>query len=388
MSTSGDAGPDTPRLAARLRSLLARAEPRPRVVDWSIFALVLVEFVTGMVSLTAGDPSQWLLFDVHAVVGPALVVLLVFKLRRVRHRITDRRLWDRTTAISVLAAVIAILALGTGFFWVMGGDFDFLLWNAMNVHIGLGLVLIPLVFLHLRARWRVPRRVDFEGRRTALQYTGLLVGGALFYRAQETANRVFDTPGADRRFTGSKPASDPGTTGNAAFPPTSWVADDPDPIPPDDWEVRVEGLVAESLSFGPEAVVSGADDDPPQGGVAADSELRALLDCTSGWYTEQDWRGVRVGDLLDAAGPSEDARYVRFVSVTGYRWSLPIEEARDALLATHVGGERLSHGHGFPMRLVAPGRRGFQWVKWIERVEVRRQGDPTQWLVTLISGFD
>ena len=388
MPTSGDAGPDAPGVAARLRSLVARLEPPPRLVDWSIFTLVLVAFVTGLVSLTAGDPSQWFLFDIHAVVGPALVVLLVFKLRRVRHRITDRRLWDRTTAVSILAAATAILALATGFFWVMGGDFDFLLWNALNVHIGLGILLLPLVLLHLRGRWRVPRRVDFEGRRTALQYTGLLVGGALFYRAQETANRVFDTPGEDRRFTGSKPASEPGTTGNAAFPPTSWVADDPDPIPPDDWQVRVDGLVAEPLTFGPESVDAPAPTSSDETPVPTDSELRALLDCTSGWYTEQDWRGVRVGDLLDRAGASDDARYVRFVSVTGYRWSLPVEEARDALLATHVGGERLSHGHGFPLRLVAPNRRGFQWVKWVVRVEVRERGDPAQWLVTLISGFD
>lgn len=389
MPTSGDAGPDSPGLAARLRSLFARLEPRPRLVDWSIFTLVLVAFVTGMVSLTAGDPSQWFLFDIHAVVGPALVVLLVFKLRRVRRRITDRRLWDRTTAVSILAATTAILALATGFFWVMGGDFDFLLWNALNVHIGLGILLLPLVLVHLRGRWRVPRRVDFEGRRTALQYTALLVGGALFYRAQETANLVFDTPGKDRRFTGSKPASEPGTTGNAAFPPTSWVADNPDPISPTDWQVRVDGLVAEPLTFGPESVdgAQGAES-RTESGVTADSELRALLDCTSGWYTEQDWRGVRVGDLLDRAGASDDARYVRFVSVTGYRWSLPVEEARDALLATHVGGERLSHGHGFPLRLVAPNRRGFQWVKWVVRVEVRERGDPAQWLVTLISGFD
>ena len=38
------------------------------------------------------------------------------------------------------------------------------------------------------------------------------------------------------------------------------------------------------------------------------------------------------------------------------------------LLATHVGGEPISPGHGAPVRLVAPNRRGFQWVKWVDRI--------------------
>jgi DMSO/TMAO reductase YedYZ molybdopterin-dependent catalytic subunit len=45
------------------------------------------------------------------------------------------------------------------------------------------------------------------------------------------------------------------------------------------------------------------------------------------------------------------------------------------MLATRVAGEQLSAGHGFPLRLVAPGRRGFWWVKWVERVQV----DETPW---------
>ena len=138
------------------------------------------------------------------------------------------------------------------------------------------------------------------------------------------------------------------------------------------------GLVEEELDLAYEAVAAGG----------PDVTVSATLDCTSGWYTHQRWGGVRIGDLLAAAGASDDARYVRFTSVTGYRWSLPVAEARDALLATHVRGEPLSHGHGGPARLVAPDRRGFQWVKWVESVEVRERGDPTQWLVTLISGFE
>jgi DMSO/TMAO reductase YedYZ molybdopterin-dependent catalytic subunit len=56
------------------------------------------------------------------------------------------------------------------------------------------------------------------------------------------------------------------------------------------------------------------------------------------------------------------------------------------LLATGVDGERLTHGHGFPMRVVAPDRRGFQWVKWVREVEVRRSRDLGQWVAIMVSG--
>jgi DMSO/TMAO reductase YedYZ molybdopterin-dependent catalytic subunit len=57
------------------------------------------------------------------------------------------------------------------------------------------------------------------------------------------------------------------------------------------------------------------------------------------------------------------------------------------MLATHVDGEELSHGHGFPLRLVAPGRRGFQWVKWVEEVRVTRRRDHSERLAIFVSGF-
>ena len=63
----------------------------------------------------------------------------------------------------------------------------------------------------------------------------------------------------------------------------------------------------------------------------------------------------------------------------------PRRVAGDALLATHAGGDPLSHGHGRPLRLVAPDRRGFQWVKWVESVEVRTAPDPGQWLTIFTS---
>jgi len=36
----------------------------------------------------------------------------------------------------------------------------------------------------------------------------------------------------------------------------------------------------------------------------------------------------------------------------------------------------LDPGHGAPARLVAPGRRGFWWVKWVATVDVE---DAPEW---------
>ena len=357
----------------RLRTALDRLEPPPRAVDWSLFAFVVAEAVTGLVSFTVGVPEGWPLFWLHRSLGLGIIALLGWKLARVRRRLTDPSLWRRSTALSVLTLVAAVGAIGTGIAWVFGLDVRISYWTLLSVHVGFGLALVPLVAAHASTRFRLPRRVDFERRRTAVRYFALLAAGGATYRLQQGVNDALDTAGADRRFTGSQPREG---DGNAAFPITSWVADDPDPIDRGDYRLTVDGLVSDPVELT-------ADE------LAAGHETEALLDCTSGWYTIQEWGGIRVGDLLDAAGEiNDDAAYVRFTSVTGYRWSLPIEEAEDALLATHVGGERLSHGHGAPARLVAPDRRGFQWVKWVTRVEVRAEYDLGQWVVTLVSGFD
>jgi len=363
---------------SRIDEALDRLEPPPRAVDWSLLAFVVAEAVTGLVSFTVGAPEGWPLFWLHRALGVGIVALLAWKLARVRRRLTDPGLWRRSTALSVLTLVAVLGALATGIAWVFGLDVRVSYWTLLSVHVGFGLALVPLVAAHAATRFRLPRRVDFERRRTAVRYTFLLAAGAATYRLQQAVNDALDTAGADRRLTGSQPREG---DGNAAFPITSWVADDPDPIDRDDYRLPVEGLVGEPVELT-------ADE------LAAGHETEALLDCTSGWYTVQEWGGIRVGDLLaaaggvDARGSDRDPGYVRFTSVTGYRWSLPLDEAEDALLATHVGGERLSHGHGAPARLVARDRRGFQWVKWVTRVEVRAEYDLGQWVVTLVSGFE
>ncbi|WP_138005094.1 molybdopterin-dependent oxidoreductase [Halalkalirubrum salinum] len=361
----------------RLRAAVAAIEPPPRLVDWSLFLALCVEVVTGLVSFTIGTPDGWPIFWIHRIVGLTIVALVAFKLARVRYRLTDSRHWQPSTLLSVLTAIAAIGALATGIVWVFGADVRLSHWTLLSVHVGFGLALFALLLPHMWTRFRPPRRVDLADRRAVLQYAGLLIGGAIVYRGQEAVNAVAETTGSKRRFTGSYPRTG---EGNGSFPVTSWVADDPEPIDTDEWTLSIDGLVGEPIAIGYDELT---------GERERQTEQRALLDCTSGWYTEQSWRGRRVGELIDAAGGSTtNGKWVRFVSVTGYRWSLPIDEARETLIATHVGGDRLNHGHGAPARLVAPGRRGFQWVKWVTRIEVRERNDPAQWIVTLISGFE
>ena len=353
------------------RRLLDWLRPSPRAVDWSIFAAVLLAAGSGVLSFLGMRPAWLGVFWFHRAVGLSLIVLIGFKLARVRYRLTDSRQWQTSTALSVSLALTATATIGTGVLWVFGFTPELPYFQFLSLHVGLGLLLVVLMVAHQRTRFRPPRRVDFDRRRTTMQYSVLLLAGAATYRGQQLLNSLLKTPGDERRLTGSKRESG---SGNGSFPVTSWVADSPDPVDLSTYELTVEGAVETPLALEYEEL------DP-------DRSTAALLDCTSGWYTEQEWRGLDIGSLLDAVEPESAATHVRFVSVTGYRWSLPIEEARDCLLATHVGGDRLAHGHGRPVRLVAPGRRGFQWVKWVERVEVRTHGDPAQWLATLVSGF-
>ena len=103
-------------------------------------------------------------------------------------------------------------------------------------------------------------------------------------------------------------------------------------------------------------------------------KVTAVLDCTGGWHSTQEWEGTSLRDVLQSAGVEPGAGSVTVRSVTGYQRRFSLREADEYLLATHVGGEPISHGHGFPVRLVAPGKRGFEWVKWVDSIHVNDTG--------------
>jgi sulfoxide reductase catalytic subunit YedY len=112
-----------------------------------------------------------------------------------------------------------------------------------------------------------------------------------------------------------------------------------------------------------------------------------LLICPSVFEDNAEWTGVPVWAILQDAGIKPGATKVVFKAIkspvstsnprigsTRYSAALPIEEiiGNDSIfLAYNVNGQILPLEHGYPIRLVAKDSLGFDWVKWVEIIEVR-----------------
>jgi DMSO/TMAO reductase YedYZ molybdopterin-dependent catalytic subunit len=82
------------------------------------------------------------------------------------------------------------------------------------------------------------------------------------------------------------------------------------------------------------------------------------------------WTGIALRSLLDEAGVQPSALFLKFESADGYTESLPLELALDqkVRLVYEMNGVPLPSGHGFPLRVVAPGKYGMKQPKWLTRI--------------------
>ena len=225
----------------------------------------------------------------------------------------------------------------------------------LTFHVVFALLALPLLLLHVVRRRPTPRPVDIAGRRALLRVAGVGGLGFLLWRGNEAFSSVLPASEVDQRFTGSRETGSHG----GSFPVTQWLTDSIPTVDAGTWRLSVDGLVRTPLTL-TLADLQGETSD----------ESSEPLDCTGGRFTVQRWSGISVAKLLERAGLEEGVRSFHVRSATGYGRSFPIGEADRIILATQTEGAPLSVGHGFPARLIVPGRRGYEWVKWVEAIEV------------------
>ena len=328
-----------------------------RFVNTLLLALLVILGISGIVMLY-GTWQPWV-FDLHRMTGISLIVLLPWKaitiyrsLQRGMEKNFDRSavLWISLVFAHLVALVII---LGVMWMWRIGPYQSLFLQTIVAWHWILGLALIPFLALHAWRRWPSPRKEDFVSRRDFLKLIGIAVAGVAGGWLTTRLAQAQATQESPRRFTGSRGFGL--FTGND-FPLTGEATVDLDA---EQWRLAVTGAVEKPITLTYGDILARRRETTTQ-----------VIDCTSGWYSLQDWAGVQLTDLLQEAGMKENAAGVKLVSVTGYNHSYPLGEARKILLATHVSGEVLAPSHGFPLRAVVPDRRGWFWVKWLAEVEV------------------
>ncbi len=334
-------------LTAPLRTM--RSSDVNRVLEFLVMAAIL----TGIGGWMVGTAWGRALTFAHATIGIGLLVLAPAKLRGSVRRGMRRGGPERWASVGFGLLVVATVVLGvvhSAGLWFGVGT-----WSALWTHTLAAFLSVPFFLWHLWSRPVAPSASVDAGRRRLIGGSATLVAGAAVAGAQEITVRVAGLAGADRRFTGSHEV---GSFDPAEMPRVSWLDDSAPTLDRATHTVAVAGRPTTVDELWAET-----------------DEVVAVLDCTGGWWSEQRWNAVSLARLDD--GRLGSGRSVKVTSATGYARWFSVSELEHLHLAVGYDGEPLRRGHGAPVRLVAPGRRGPWWVKWVVSVE---PSDRPAWL--------
>ena len=189
-----------------------------RLTNDLLLALLLAQVLGGLLGWAWPTAFAAPLYDVHRALGVAVILLLGWKqaisIASLKRRIRGPKRWDRSILWGSIGAVALIATLALGMAWTLNLiSFD-LLWgySPMNIHVALGILLLPFVAWHMLSRRRQNlASLPVRSRRSMLRVAGLSVATLVGWQAIERLAPAVRLP------SGSKP------TASFSAPPTSIV---------------------------------------------------------------------------------------------------------------------------------------------------------------------
>ena len=132
----------------------------------------------------------------------------------------------------------------------------------------------------------------------------------------------------------------------------------------DVWRLKVEGLVERPFQLTYSQILT-----------LPAIERNVLLICPGFFANHGRWKGISMTALLEKAIVKDKATLVTFRGPEGKYEKTERFYLKDALsdkvfLAYEVNGKPLPKKHGFPLRVVAEGHYGFNWVKYVHKITI------------------
>jgi len=129
------------------------------------------------------------------------------------------------------------------------------------------------------------------------------------------------------------------------------------------WQLTIGGAVARPSLFSYDQIMA-------MPAVSRD----VLLICPGVFAYHARWRGISIWPLLEQSGVDRKTTYADVRGPSGpyekvQRFPLREVQTNDAFLAYAVNERRLPEKHGFPLRAVAEGYVGADWIKFVERID-------------------
>jgi DMSO/TMAO reductase YedYZ molybdopterin-dependent catalytic subunit len=137
------------------------------------------------------------------------------------------------------------------------------------------------------------------------------------------------------------------------------------------WDFRVFGEVESELSLTWDELTA-----------LPASENVQDIHCVTRWSRfDTRFKGVHWRDLAPLVRPKPGSNYVIAHAEQGYTANIPTSflEAENALVAYEADGEPLTLEHGWPLRLVIPGKYFWKSAKWLRGLELRSTDRPGFW---------